>query len=47
LLEHVSSDDLVGWAWDPGTGRTPPPLSRTETVAQMKIWIDGGAACPQ
>jgi hypothetical protein len=47
LLEHVSSDDLVGWAWDPGTGRTPPPLSRAETIAQMKIWIDGGAACPQ
>ena len=47
LLEHVSSDDLVGWAWSPGTGRIPPPLSRAETVAQMKIWIDGGAACPQ
>jgi hypothetical protein len=47
LLKHVSSDDLVGWAWDPGDGRTPPPLSRAETVAQMKIWIDGGAACPQ
>jgi hypothetical protein len=47
LLEHVSSDDLVGWAWDPGDGRTPPPLPRAGTVAQMKIWIDGGAACPQ
>jgi len=47
LLEHVSSDDLVGWAWDPGTARTPPPLSRADTVAQVKIWIDGGAACPQ
>jgi len=47
LLEHVSSDDLVGWGWDPGTGRALPPLSRADTVAQMKIWIDGGAACPQ
>jgi mono/diheme cytochrome c family protein len=47
LLEHVSSDDLVGWAWDPGTGRTPPPLSRAETVAKMKIWVEGGGACPQ
>jgi len=47
LLEHVSSDDLVGWGWDPGPGRAPPPLSRADTVAQMKIWIDGGAACPQ
>jgi hypothetical protein len=47
LLEHVSNDDLVGWAWDPGAGRTPPPLSRPETVAQMKIWVEGGGACPQ
>jgi hypothetical protein len=47
LLEHVSSDDLVGWAWGPGDGRTLPPLSRAETAAQMRIWIDGGAACPE
>jgi hypothetical protein len=47
LLEHVSSEDLVGWAWVPGTGRTPPPLSRGETIVQMKIWIEGGGACPQ
>jgi hypothetical protein len=47
LLEHVSSDDLVGWAWDPGAGRNPPPLARAETITQMKTWIDGGAACPQ
>jgi mono/diheme cytochrome c family protein len=47
LLEHVSSDDLVGWAWNPGEGRSPPPLSRAETSAQMKIWIESGAACPE
>jgi mono/diheme cytochrome c family protein len=47
LLDHVSSDDLVGWGWDPGQGRTLPPLSRAETSAQMKTWIDGGAACPE
>jgi len=47
LLEHVSNDDLVGWAWDPGDRRTPPPLSRAETVAQMKIWSEGGGDCPQ
>ena len=33
--------------WDPGDGRTPPPLSRAETAAQMKIWVEGSAACPQ
>jgi len=47
LFEHVSSDDLVGWAWDPGMGRTLPPLSRPDTAAKMKIWMEGGAACPQ
>jgi hypothetical protein len=47
LLDHVANDDLVGWGWNPGDGRTLPPLSRQETVAQMKIWMAGGAACPQ
>jgi hypothetical protein len=47
LLDHVANDDLVGWGWNPGEGRTLPPLSRPETVAQMKIWIEGGAACPE
>ncbi len=47
LLEHVSTDDLVGWGWSPGEGRALPPLSRAETVAQMKLWIEGGAACPE
>ena len=47
LLDHVANDDLVGWGWSPGEGRTLPPLSRADTVAQMKMWIAGGAACPE
>jgi cytochrome c5 len=47
IMEHVSSDDLVGWGWNPGDGRTLPPLSRPEFVAAMKAWVDKGAACPQ
>jgi hypothetical protein len=47
LLDHVANDDLVGWGWNPGDGRALPPLSRLDTVAQMKIWIEGGAACPE
>lgn len=47
LFEHVTKDDLVGWAWDPGDGRTKPPLTREETGKAMREWIDGGAACPQ
>src|SRR5229473_2864940 len=47
LLDHVGNDDLVGWGWNPGDGRTLPPLSRADTVEQMRIWIAGGAACPE
>lgn len=47
LLDHVTNDDLVGWAWNPGDGRTLPPLSRVETAAYMKVWVEGGAACPE
>jgi hypothetical protein len=47
IIEHVSSDELVGWGWNPGDGRTLPPLSRPEFVAAMKAWVDNGAACPQ
>jgi hypothetical protein len=47
LLHHIADDNLVGWGWNPGEGRTLPPLSRQDTVAQLKIWIAGGAACPE
>jgi hypothetical protein len=47
LFDHIAKDDLVGWGWNPGDGRTLPPFNRAETVAQLKIWIDGGAACPE
>ena len=47
ILEHVSKDDLVGWAWDPGEGRTLPPLSRPEFEAAMQKWADNGASCPR
>ena len=47
LIHHMESEPLVGWAWDPGDGRAPPPLSRAELVNQTKIWIQTGAACPE
>ncbi len=47
LLDHIANDGLVGWGWNPGDGRALPPLSREDTVAQVKIWIAGGAACPE
>jgi hypothetical protein len=47
LVDHVANDDLVGWGWNPGDGRTLPPLTRPEAAAQMKVWVEGGAACPE
>lgn len=46
LDDHVAHDELVGWGWNPGDGRTLPPLTREETSREMRIWIEGGAACP-
>jgi len=39
LLHHIADDDLVGWGWSPGEGRTLPPLSRPDTVAQVKFGL--------
>jgi hypothetical protein len=47
LIEHVSEDPLVNWAWNPGPGRTVPPLSHDEFVSRVKEWIETGAACPE
>jgi len=46
IITHVSSDDLVGWGWNPGEGRTLPPLSRPDFAAAMQEWANDGAACP-
>jgi hypothetical protein len=45
LREHAS-DDLIMWGWNPGDGRTKPPLSHEEFTRQWHIWIDNGAAAP-
>ncbi|MEM7343654.1 MAG: hypothetical protein AAF485_05390 [Chloroflexota bacterium] len=47
LLHHVSEDPLVLWAWDPGEGRTPPPVSHEEFVEAMAIWLEAGAPIPE
>ena len=47
IITHVSSDDLVGWAWNPGDGRALPPLTRPEFASAVREWVNNGAACPQ
>lgn len=46
LIDHMASDDLVSWAWNPGAGRTLPPFSHTAFSAQVKLWIAKGAYAP-
>lgn len=47
VLEHVREAPLVLWAWDPGDGRTPVPVSHEQFVKDMTDWVKKGAACPE
>ena len=46
LVEHMTSDELVGWGWHPGGKRTPAPGSQAEFGALIKAWADSGGHCP-
>ena len=46
LIPHMDTS-LVRWAWDPGSGRTVPPLSHDAFVSRLKQWIETGAACAE
>jgi hypothetical protein len=46
LIVHVTSDKMVLGGWDPGDGRTLPPLSHAEFAKNFKAWIDKGAYLP-
>lgn len=47
ILHHVTHDSLVLTGWNPGEGRTKPPLSHDEFVAKMREWIESGAVAPE
>jgi mono/diheme cytochrome c family protein len=47
LLHHVTEDKLVLGCWNPGDGRTKPPLSSEDFAAKVKEWIEKGAAIPK
>jgi hypothetical protein len=46
IVEHVTHDELVGWAWRPGATREPAPGTQASFGALVKAWADAGAACP-
>lgn len=47
IHEHHAEDGLVGWAWDPGEGRTPAPGDQETFGALTAAWIESGAHCPE
>jgi hypothetical protein len=46
IVEHMMEDKLVMWAWNPGEGRNPVPMSHDEFSAKVKAWAAAGAPCP-
>jgi mono/diheme cytochrome c family protein len=46
LLHHVETDSLVRWGFQPGEGRSTPPLTHAEFVSRFRAWLDAGASCP-
>jgi hypothetical protein len=45
LVEHMTGDPLVQWAWSPGE-RTPPTIGQREFHGLVRRWARTGAACP-
>lgn len=47
-MEHVQKrDPLVMWGWNPGNGRSVPPMSFEEFSAKVEEWVKNGGACPE
>jgi hypothetical protein len=46
LVEHISTDHLVGLAWAPGGNRKPAPGTQKEAGALAETWVQTGAECP-
>ncbi|WP_209401956.1 hypothetical protein [Pseudozobellia sp. WGM2] len=51
LVKHMTEDELVLWAWEPGIGvdgnlRELPPVSEEEFKKAVEIWFENGAVIP-
>jgi cytochrome c5 len=47
-MDHVQKrDPLVMWGWEPGNGRTLPPMSFEDFSAKIEEWVANGGACPE
>ena len=46
IVHHVEQDSLVATAWNPGEGRSRPPMTQGEAGRKMREWVEKGAAIP-
>ena len=46
ILHHVATDALVLGGWNPGDGRTKPPMTHAEFAKKMREWVEKGADAP-
>ncbi len=46
IVDHMAHDELVGWGWGPGAGRTPAPGTQQQLGALIQAWLEAGAHCP-
>ena len=51
LIKHMTEDDLVLWAWEPGVDvdgeqRTLPPVSKEDFKTAVENWFANGAVIP-
>ena len=47
MIEHVSTEPLVLWAWQPGGDRAAPHQTHEQFVQRFKDWVAAGAPSPQ
>jgi len=47
-MDHIQKKDpLVTWGWEPGNGRTLPPMSLEDFSAKIEEWVVNGGECPK
>ncbi len=46
IVEHMTEDALVGWAWSPGADRAPAPGDQETFGELVAAWVKTGGACP-
>jgi len=46
VIEHMKTDPLVLWAWNPGDKRSKPVMSHEEFLKVLETWADAGMPCP-